>query len=109
MKKIKIKPGIYSVDILDLEKLGWEFPEDDVESAMILSSEKAKEYINNTYHVEIYIHENDETTWRYVNTLKKLNGIDEGSDSESTGDDEKTKLDLIQLINEDKIWKIIYF
>jgi len=81
-----------SVDIEDLEELGWDL---DVE-------EDAKE----VYHVVITVNDEGNTTWCLTNTEKADNGIWEGSDSEETGDDEQTIKDLEKLNDEGKLWDV---
>ena len=110
MKK-QITPGIYSVDIQPLESLGWEFSDtvSETANALEISEEEARQYEYDNYHVEITVNENMTTLYRFVNTKKKLGGIDEGSDNEVTGDDEQTITDLEKLIEEGKVWNIINY
>ena len=72
--------------------------------ALELTEENAWDYVYSTYHVEITVNEEGKTFWRYVNTQKSDNGINEGSDNEATGDDEQTLEDLKQLHSEGKLW-----
>jgi hypothetical protein len=95
-----------NVEIKDLEKLGWEFDPtyESVAKAKDISEEEAKAWENENYHVQIKVDEDGNTTWRTVNTPKANNGIDEGSDSEETGDNEQTIQDLKKLHQEGKLW-----
>jgi len=95
-----------NVEIKDLEKLGWEFDPtyESVANAKDISEEEAKAWENENYHVQIKVDEDGNTLWRTVNTIKGNSGIDEGSDSEETGDNEQTILDLKKLHEEGKLW-----
>jgi hypothetical protein len=93
-----------NVEIADLMRLGWEFDVEDTAEALGLSEEGAWDYVCRTYHVEIKVDENGKTFWRYVNSQKADNGIDEGSDNESTGDDEQTIQDLEKLSKVGMLW-----
>lgn len=91
--KIDFSKGVkVSVEIKDLERLGWE-----------LNVEEGNEEI---YHVDITVDDEGKTTWCLTNTEKVNNGIWEGSDKEETGDDEQTIKDLEKLNNEGKLWNI---
>ena len=91
-------------EMRDLMRLGWEFDIEDTMNALDLTEENAWDYVCKTYHVEIKVDEDGSTFWRYVNTQKSNNGIDEGSDNEATGDDEQTIEDLKELHAEGNLW-----
>ena len=95
-----------SVEIAELEKLGWEFDPtyEDVAKAKDITEEEAKAYENDNYHVEITVDQDGKTFNRTVNTQQKANGINEGSDDEATGDDAQTIEDLKKLYAEGKLW-----
>jgi hypothetical protein len=102
-KNIKV-----SVEIQNLEKLGWNFDTnyEDVAKAQGITEQEAKVWENANYHAEISVDDTGYTSIRTVNTLKKDNRIDDGSNSEKTGDDEQTIKDLIQLNLEGLLWDI---
>ena len=81
-----------SVDIQDLSDLGWELS-DELES-------------KETYHIDVTVNDEGNTTWCLTNTQKGNNGIWEGSDSEETGDDEQTIIDLEKLHAQGKLFNI---
>ena len=95
-----------SVEIAELEKLGWEFESTylDVAEAKGISEEKAKAYENENYHVEITVDEDGKTFDRTVSKKQIANGINEGSDNAATGDDAQTIEDLKKLHAEGKLW-----
>jgi len=102
-----VPPGIYFIDFPNLEDKGWYFDNDDTARAMDISIEEANEYVNKTYHAEVRVEHDGTTNFCYVNTEKRLNGIVEGGDSESTGDNEATKKDIKELLFENKVWRFI--
>jgi hypothetical protein len=92
-EKINFSKSVFaSVEIKDLEKLGWTI---DVE-----------EGDEEVYHVDITVDDEGKTTWCLTNTQKADNGIWEGSDKEETGDDEQTIKDLEKLNDEGKLWNV---
>ena len=93
-----------NVEITDLEKLGWTFEYDDTANAMNISDEEAEKYVKDTYDIEITVKEEGKTFWRYFDTKKAANRIDEGSDNEATGDDGQTIEDLKKLYAQGKLY-----
>lgn len=92
------------VSITDLENLGWFFEYEDTANALNISLVDAEKYIKDIYAVEITVNEDGQTFWRYVNSQKSDNGINEGSDNEATGDDEQTIIDLQKLYTFGDLW-----
>ena len=92
-EKIDFSKSVFaSVDIKNLEKLGWEL--------------NVKDGDEEIYHVDITVNDEGKTTWCLTNTEKANNGIWEGSDNEETGDDEQTIKDLEKLYNEGDLWDV---
>lgn len=91
-------------EIADLEYLGWNFEYEDTANAMQIETDKAEKYVKETYSVEIKVNEDGKTFWRFINKSKDATGINQGSDNEETGDDEKTIKDLKTLHAEGKLW-----
>lgn len=89
-----------SVEIKDLENLGWDF---DMPTQ---SGSENIEMDDTIYYVDITVDDEGHTTWCLTNTEKSNHGIWEGSDSERTGDDEKTIKDLEKLHSEGKLFNI---
>jgi len=123
---IGLKNYKVSVDIIDLENLGWDF--DDIHADVYQAHQdkhkadhkgydhtyeedhtydmnSAAEYNYEKYHAEIKVIEG-KTSLRIVNTKLKANRIDDGSDSESTGDDAQTVKDLEELNSKGLLWDI---
>ena len=121
LKKYKV-----SVDIMDLEELGWNFDNmhENVYQAHhdkhkgnykgydhtyvedhTYDMNSASEYNYQNYHVEIKVIKG-KTYLRIVNTKLKANRIDDGSDSESTGDDAQTVKALEELNSKGLLWDI---
>lgn len=100
MERIKVA----TVEIKDLESLGWEFQPDYEEVSEIqgISLEEAKKYQRENYAVVIRVHDDRSTTWEY----RPYNNGNHPLDTQATGDDEKTLEDLSELYQAGKLWDV---
>jgi len=119
---IGLKNYKVSVDIIDLENLGWDF--DDIHADVYQAHHdkhkgnyngddhnyvedhtydmnSASEYNYQNYHVVIIVNEKGETFW-YLES----NSGSEFSDREATGDDKQTIKDLEELNSKGLLWDI---
>ena len=95
-----LKNTCTTVEIADLEDIGWDFYKDykEISKAQEISLEQAEDFLKRSYYLVIEVTDNFKTyEW------KEHKQINEVSDKNATGDDKKTLQNLIDLHKAEQI------